>query len=43
MLVFNFIPKARICKSCNTDKHVKLIQLITGNQVQMCTKCNKPL
>lgn len=37
---FNFTPQARVCKRCNTAKHVRMIQTIQG-QYQKCTKCNE--
>jgi hypothetical protein len=40
MLTFNFIPKARVCKKCSSDKHIKLVQLTNGQQTQKCVKCN---
>ena len=40
MWTFNFIPKARVCKKCNTDKHVVLVRLVSGAQAQKCKCCN---
>ena len=40
MWTFNFNFKARLCKKCNTNMHVVLVQLTNGKQAQKCKCCN---